>query len=393
MLCAACAHSGASRSSYELYKTLRDGTPEIEHLAAFQAAPSTVAVRRAGSADPGNSFQLEFVSSNYFELFGVVPAIGGFFGAADELRGASTMVLSYRAWQNYFGGDRGIVGASLLIKDKPFTVIGVAPRPFYGETLRADPPDCWVPASALTLLDGANNVFDSPGTHWLYLMGRIPSGVPPAGLESKINTVAKRWFYEQAGTPPTVKIRRKIENQFVPLDPASGGIETMSIAYRNGLVLLMSLSSLVLLIACANVANLLLARGTAMRAQNALKVALGASRGRMIRQALLDSLLLALAGGAAGLALAFAAARLIVLLAFQGARYVPISGVPSAPVLIFALTVSVATGLLFGIVPLGSKPVPTRSKPCAARAEARRPSQCCRRESWSSRRRYCPSCC
>jgi macrolide transport system ATP-binding/permease protein len=349
--------------SYELYKTLRDSTPEIQHLAAFQAAPSTVAVRRSGSSEPGNSFKLEFVSSNYFELFGLRPALGGFFAASDEIRGASTLVLSYRAWQNYFGGDRRVVGSSLLIKDKPFTVIGVAPPGFYGETLRADPPDCWVPAAALTLLDGANNVFDRPGSQWLYLMGRIPSGIPPAGLESKIDAEAKRWFYQQAGTSPSRKVRRAIESQFVPLDPAGGGVETMSIAYRNGLVLLMSLSSLVLLIACANVANLLLARGTAMRAQNALKVALGASRARMIRQALLDSLLLALAGGAAGLALAFAAARLIVLLAFRGARYVPISTAPSGSVLIFAIAVSVATGLLFGIVPAW---IETRSDPVEA---------------------------
>src|SRR5450432_816825 len=284
--------------SYGLYKTLREGTPEIRHLAAFQARLETVSVRRAGNSEAGRSLRTEYVSSIFFDLFGIHPALGGFFSATGEERGAApVLVLGYRAWRTYFGSDPGIVGASLAIKGKPFTVVGIAPESFYGETLRGDPPDIWLPLATEPMLEGTNNAFDRPAQMWLYVMGRVPPGVPRGALESKINAETRRWFYAQAGGAPSPEIRRDIEEQFVPLTPASGGPETMSAVY-NGLVLLMSLSSLVLLLACANVANLLLARGTALRAQNSLKAALGASRARMIRQALIDSLLLSLLGGA-----------------------------------------------------------------------------------------------
>jgi predicted permease len=350
--------------SHELYKTLRAGTPEIQHLAAFQASPQFVNIRRSGSSEPSASFTAEYVSSNYFSLFGIRPAMGAFFSADDEISGnAPSLVVSHRAWKTYLGGDPAIIGSSLVIKGKTFTVIGVAPAEFYGETLRSDPPDCWLPAATEPLVEGGNSLYNRPGKMWLYVMGRVAPGAPHGTIESKINIEAKRWYYTQAGAQPTEKTRKDIEAQFIPLTPASGGVETMSIAYRNGLTLLMSLSSLVLLIVCANVANLMLARGTALRAQNSLKLALGASRGRMIRQVILDSLVFSILGGVAGLALAFGAAKLIVALAFQGARYVPVETAPSLTVLAFAFAVSVITGLLFGIAPAW---IETRSDPVDA---------------------------
>ena len=351
--------------SYELYQTLREGTPSLQDLAAFQAKPQIVNVRRGGGAESGMAFKAEYVSSNYFALFSLRPALGSFFRAGDEVRGtAPTLVLSYRAWQMHFGGEPGVIGSSLIVKGKVFTVVGVAPRGFYGETLRSDPPDCWLPAVTEPLLEGTNSLYDLPAKMWLYLMGRVPPSVSTGRLESQINGETKRWYFEQAGAEASPKARRDIEDQFVPLTPAAGGVETMGLAYHSGLMLLLSLSSLVLLIACANVANLLLARGTALRGQNSLKVALGASRARrMIRQVLIDSLLLSLLGGAAGLALAFSATRLIVMLAFRGARYVPISTTPSLPVLAFAFALSVLTGLLFGIAPAWME---TRTDPAEA---------------------------
>jgi len=258
--------------SYDLYKTLRDGTPEIKHMAAFQAAPQMVSIRRGGSSEAGRPLKAEYVSANYFDLFGIQPDLGSFFHAYDEVRGkAPTVVLSHRAWQAYFGGDSGMIGSSLLIKGKAFTVVGIAPPAFYGETLRSDPPDCWLPVATEPILEGTNNLFERPGKMWLYVMGRVPPGTHPKVLESKINVEAKRWYLAQAGPQLDSKNRSRIEDQFIPLMSAGGGVETMSIAYRNGLVLLMSLSSLVLLIACANVANLLLARATAQRARISLK--------------------------------------------------------------------------------------------------------------------------
>ncbi|MGA8026964.1 MAG: ABC transporter permease [Bryobacteraceae bacterium] len=338
--------------SYDLYKTLRDGTPEMQHMAAFQAAPPIVSVRRAGSREGVHSLTTEYVSSNYFDLFGLHPTLGSFFSSGNDLRAnAAVAVISFRVWQTQNGRDPGVIGSSFLIKGKPFTVIGIAPPGFYGETLRSDPPDFWLPIAAEPLVEGPNNLVERPGKLWLYIMGRLPAGAPKSELESKINVEAKRWFYALAGSDLSVQSRRDIDEQFIPITPAGGGVGLMSIAYHDALVLLMSLSSLVLLTACANVANLLLARGTALRAQVSLRLALGASRGRITRQALTDSVLLSILGGAAGLGLAFETTRFILLLAFRSAHYVPISATPSLAVLGFALAVSAATGLLFGIVP------------------------------------------
>jgi macrolide transport system ATP-binding/permease protein len=338
--------------SYDLYRNLREGTPEVENMAAFQAAPSILSIRRAGSLEPGRSFKAEYVSDNYFALFGIRPALGSFFTAGNGLRGsAPAAVISYRVWDASYNRDPAIVGSTILLKGTPFTVLGVAPASFYGETLRADPPDFWLPLATEAVVDGTNNLFDRPEKLWLYVMGRVPAGLPIRELESKINVEAKRWFLVQAGSHLSAEDRRDIEAQFVPLTKATGGVGLMSIAYRDALFLLMSLSSLVLLIACANLANLLLARGAALRAQISLRLALGASRVRITRQAFAGSLLLALLGGGAGLGLAFATTRLILLLAFRGAHYVPIDPTPSASVLAFTFAISIVTGLLFGIAP------------------------------------------
>lgn len=338
--------------SYSLYETLRAETPEIKDLAAFQAAPDIVSIRRSGSAEPGRSFKTEYVSANYFDLFGIQPALGALFSARNEIRGsAPAAVVSYRAWETNYSRDPALIGSNVLIKGKAFTVVGVAPPSFYGETLRSDPPEFWLPLATEPWVNGTNNLFDRPEKLWLYVMGRVLPGAHTRALESKLNVEAKRWFLAQAGSHLSAKDRRDIEEQFIPLTKASGGVGLMSIRYRDALFLLMSLSSLVLLIACANVANLLLARGTALRTQISLRLALGASRGRITRQAFTDSVLLSLLGGAAGLALAFATTRLILMLAFRGSHYVPIDASPSLPVLAFAFAVSVATGLLFGIAP------------------------------------------
>ncbi|MBV9222902.1 MAG: ABC transporter permease, partial [Acidobacteriaceae bacterium] len=321
-------------------------------MAAFQAAPSIVSVRRSGSSETARSFVAEFVSDNYFDLMGVQPAAGRLIRPSHKTGVASPVaVISYHTWENHYGRDPNVVGSAFSVKGKSFTVIGVASGTFYGETLRSDPPDFWLPLGTEPLLNGTNNLLDRPDLFWLYVIGRVPPPTHLRALETKINAQAKRWYLAQGGSRLDAGDRMDIDRQYIPLTSASGGVGIMSIAYRNGLMLLMSLSSLVLLIACANVANLLLARGTASRAQTSLRLALGASRSRIVRQALTNSVILSLLGGSTGLFVAFAATRLILLLAFRGAHYVPISSTPSLPVLGFALAVSFATGLIFGIVP------------------------------------------
>ncbi len=350
--------------SYDLYKTLRDSTPEISPMAAFQAAAFTVSVRRSGSGETANSFVAEFVSSNYFDLLGIKAAAGRLLRADGEKGDTPPVaVISHRVWENRYACDPGVIGSSFSIKGKSFTVVGVTPRTFYGETLRPDPPDFWLPLATEPLLNGTNNLFKRPDLFWLYVIGRVPPGAPLRALESKINVKARQWYLAQGGSGLSAQDRGNIDRQYIPLTSASGGVGLMSSAYRRGLLLLMSLSSLVLIIACANVANLLLARGTALRAKTSLRLALGASRSRIVRGALTNSVLLSLLGGSAGLLLAFAATRSILLLAFRGAHYVPISSTPSFPVLGFTFAVSFATGLIFGIAPAWAE---THSNPADA---------------------------
>jgi predicted permease len=282
------------------------------------------------------------------------------------------VVISYRVWENRYARDPKIVGSIFLIRDKPFTVIGVAPGGFYGETLRKDPPDVWLPLSTEPLLAGGNNLLERPRVFWLYVMGRVPNGARAASLEPKINLETKRWYLAEGGSQLSAKHRSAINRQYVPLTSAMGGVGLMRIAYRDGLLLLMSVSSLVLLIACANVANLWLARRTALRAQTSLRLALGASRSRIMSQALTGGVLLSFLGGAAGLIVAFGTARLILLLAFRGARYVPIDAAPSLAVLGFAFAVSLLTGLVFGMAPAWLE---TRSDPADALRGASRSTQ------------------
>jgi predicted permease len=343
--------------SYDLYRNLRDGTPEIKNMIAFQPSPGIESIRRAGSSEPAEPAVAEYVSSNYFELFGIRPAAGRFFPARSEPRGSEAVaVMSYRAWRTRYGGDPAVVGSSFMTAGKPFLVIGIAPPSFYGETLRKDPPDFWFPLAV-------HDLFARADVFWLYVMGRVPAGAQLRTLESKINVETKRWYLARGGARLGARHRSDIERQYVPLTSAKGGVGLMRIAYREGLLLLLSLSSLVLLIACANVANLLLAQGTARRAQTSLRLALGASRGRITSEALTASVLLSLLGGAAGLWVAFGTGRLILLLAFRGAHYVPIAATPSIAVLGFAFVVSLVTGLVFGLAPAW---LATRSDPADA---------------------------
>lgn len=356
--------------SYDLYRTLRNGTPEIQNLAAFAAFTESSTVQRAGTSNDSQTFTTEYVSTNYFDLFELTPAAGSFFRESNsQPANAGVAVISYRAWDTHFAHDSSIIGSTFLIKGKPFTIVGVAPRGFYGETLRTDPADLWMAASAEPLVQGSNNVFENPDKEWLYLMGRLRPGANRMQVEAKINTEARNWFYARASSQLNAQTKRQIDAQFIPITSASGGVDLMSITYHDALLILMSLSSLVLLVACANVANLLLARGTTLRSQISLRLALGASRGRITRQAFTESVLLSAFGGVVGLALAFTTTRLILSLAFHGARYVPITAVPSLPVLGFALALSIITGLLFGMWPAWMQ---TRSDPAGAlRASAR----------------------
>ena len=336
--------------SYPLYQQFRDHNPEFSEMAAFQGGLQSLNVRRAGASGPAEPYVGEFVSGNYFSMFGLGAFAGRTISPDDDRPSAAPVaVMSYRTWQQHFGLDPSVIGASLNIDNLAFTVIGIAPPGFFGDQLRPDPPDFWLSLAAEPAHDGETALLNSPGMHWLYIIGRLKPGANPASVQSKVTAQLQNWLRTQPDF--SAKDRSQIDKQHIVVAPAKSGVANLQHDSAEGLHLLVIVAGLVLLIACANIANLLLARGAATRFETAIRVALGAPRGRLIRQIITESVLLALLGGLAGLAVAFAGARAILLIAFRGANFIPIDPRPSLPVLGFAFLLSLVTGIVFGAAP------------------------------------------
>jgi putative ABC transport system permease protein len=344
--------------SWEAYRHFREHTPEFTDLAALQAGNANLGVRRAGSQAPADTRNGEYVSGNFFRTFGVQPWIGRLFTDEDDREGAPPVaVMSYRIWHDKYGSDPSVVGAGYQINGHPFTVIGVAAPGFFGAKLSGwGMPDFWLPLTAELLIDGQNGErprLKNPQTNFLDLIGRVRPGVNPKTLEAKLKVELHDWL---ASHVPDMEPSEKElwKQQTLHLTPGGAGTAALREQYEDGLKLLLVAAGCVLLVACANLANLMLARGLKDRAQTSIRVALGAPRGRLIRKSLVECVMLAAIGGALGIGVAYAGTRLILRLAFQTGgpnNYVPISATPSVPVLLFTLGTSVLTGIIFGIAP------------------------------------------
>jgi len=337
--------------SYEQYQQFSAHTPGFQQLAAFESKDYEMAVRRNGSNHPAQPYYGEFVSGNSFDTLGVQPYAGRLLRPSDDVEGAPPVaVISYQTWQQDLGRDPSIIGSSYLVNGQPITIIGIAPPGFFGERLSRNPPSLWLPIHLVPTVTPRDADFLERGDmQWLNIIGRVAPGANLAAIQAQLQ-VELQQFLESPLSRLSTQERSLIPIQYLRLSPGGNGVQRMQVQYRADLHLLMWISSFVLLIACANLANLMLARSVTQRQQIAVRTALGASRNRLVQRALVECVLLALLGGMAGVLVATGGAKLILRLAFHHDP-ISISASPSLGVLAFAFAASLLTGLLFGVAP------------------------------------------
>ncbi len=353
-----CVNSGWNdKGDYSLFATdtyylFKKSLPEFEELAAMESgyAWRPITVRRAGPQTVAKSVAATFVSGNYFRVFGLSPAAGRLLADSDDQKGApTTAVMSYDAWQQDYAGDPSVVGSSFYINTKPATIIGVAPKGFYGDRIDTNPPKYFLPMNAMDEVSGAP-YFTDPDTQWAYLIGRVKPGTSLPALQAKASTLLKEQF-APLKTFTEQRAQKVLPLTHVVLTPGGGGIQNMQDGYKDHLKLLQWIAAMVLLVACANIANLLLVRGMSRRAELAIRFALGSQRSRIVRQLLTESVLLSGIGGLLGLAISYLGAHALLALAFPDQHNMPVTASPSPMVIGFAFALSLLTGIVFGLAP------------------------------------------
>jgi predicted permease len=342
-------------SSYPDYLAYRNETKAFTGLAAYAQRPMSLLINGESERIYG-----EFVSGNYFEVLKANPSLGRSF-TAEEDRAIGTspvVVISSLLWRQRFNSDPSIVGKSVNVNQKPYTIIGVMPEKFAGANI-VSPPDLWVPLTMEPVVESGSRALSSPDEGWLMMMGRLRADASLASAQSAVATIATRLHderHKRASGPEDPQGRQvAVVAARGLMVPPQGRAPTLTIAAA-----VMTVVSLVLLVACANVANMLLARAVSRRKEIAVRLALGAGRLRIARQMLTESLVLAAIGGLAGLLLAFWGTDLLVamLASLLTGNSIAPDVTPDVRVFVYTFLLSVATGVVFGLLPAlqSSKP-------------------------------------
>jgi predicted permease len=334
---------GRGFSSYPLYREVRGRTDLFSGTIGRTGIEKTSF--RAGDSTPSETAQVEYVTGNYFAMLGVPPAIGRVFTDDDNRtpKAHPLAVLSYDFWQRRFGGESAVVGETVTSGTDRVTVIGVAARGFRGVEVDRH-PDFWEPAM-MAGEDPAN-----PSSFWLWIIGRRQPGVTISQARAAIEVLFQQRLAALYGSNPNSGFRKTAMAQHIEVREGGVGLSSLRESFATPLTILMVAVWLVLLAACANVANLLLARGAARQKEIAVRLSLGATRARLVRQSLTESLLLAAAGTAAGTLLAWWGERGILRF-LPAASGNPFDAAPDGTVLAFTIAIAVLAVALFGLAP------------------------------------------
>jgi predicted permease len=337
------------RFSYASYEYIFNHNQSFQELAALRSGESRLSVRQIDSqANAAARARGHLVSGNYFSLLGVRAMRGRVLTPDDDKPNAEpAAVLSHPYWEKELNSDPSIVGRHLIINGTTFTVVGVTPPEFFGVRVRRV-PDFWLPLAFHPQIELTDSYLTNKQAYWLTLLGRLKPGVSLDQAQASVNLALRQHLTEEAGSQLTAERRDGIENTYATLVSGEGGISGLRRIYSKPLHMLMAIVGMVLLIACANVGSLLLSRAASRKAEISMRMALGATRWRIIRQLLTESMLLAVVGGVCGVLLAQWGVSVLISLVGSTA---PLDTRPDVSILAFTAGVSILAGLLFGLIP------------------------------------------
>jgi predicted permease len=336
--------------SYDAYRYLVRHNQSFQGIAAFRSGRDHLEVRwpRTKASGQAERRDGQLVAANYFSVMGVPAALGRVFEPGDDFPNARPVaVISYPYWQRRFHGDASAIGRAVDLNGTPFTIVGVTPPEFFGERV-GPPPDFWLPLMFQPQITHRESYLTHNDEYWLNFIARLKPGVTRRQALAVLDVQLRQFLVAQAGSKLSSDQRRAIARAYIQLDPGGNGISWMRQLYSEPLHVLLGIVALVLLVACANVANLLLSKAAGRQREIAMRLTVGASRGRLIRQVLTESMLLAIIGGAAALLLAYWGVH---LLASMVDRTLVMRVATNPGVLAFTLAIAVVTGLIFGLVP------------------------------------------